>query len=131
MSIKILRIFVAIFFLVLGVTGILTNVDESIFSLNNSNLTLEIVFGVIEILCGLVILLNLFSRKNYRGVSNASLIVLLFWIARIILSKFIWGSVPAIDSPRIYSWALDVLTGLVIAASVFVLAMSHQQKYQN
>jgi hypothetical protein len=131
MSIKILRVFVAIFFLILGLTGILTNVDESIFSLNNSNLTLEIVFGVIEILCGLVILLNLFSGKNYRSVTNASLIILLFWIARIILSKFVWGSVPAADSPGIFSWALDIFTELVIAASVFVLAMRHQRKYQS
>ena len=127
MSIKILRIFVAVFFLVLGITGILTNVDESIFSLNNGNLTLEIVFGVVEILCGLVILLNLFSRKNYRSVANASLIVLLFWIARIVLSKFIWGTIPDTSSVWIYSWALNILTELVIAASIFVLARSHKQ----
>jgi uncharacterized membrane protein YwaF len=127
MSIKILRIFVAIFFLVLGITGILTSVDESIFSLNNGNLTLEIVFGVVEILCGLVILLNLFSEKNYKSVANASLIVLVFWIARIVLSKFIWGTIPDADSARIYSWALDILTELVIAASIFVLARSHKR----
>ena len=127
MSIKILRIFVAIFFLILGITGILTSVDESIFSLNNGNLTLEIVFGVVEILCGLVILLNLFSVKNYKSVTNASLIVLVFWIARIVLSKFIWGSIPDVDSAQIYSWALDILTELVIAASVFVLARSHKR----
>jgi uncharacterized membrane protein YwaF len=127
MSIKILRIFVAIFFLVLGITGILTSVDESVFSLNNENLTLEIVFGVVEILCGLVILLNLFSEKNYKSVANASLIVLGFWLARIVLSKFVWGTIPDADSARIYSWALDILTELVIAASIFVLARSHKR----
>jgi uncharacterized membrane protein HdeD (DUF308 family) len=73
MSIKILRIFVAIFFLVLGITGILTSVDESIFSLNNGNLTLEIVFGVVEILCGLVILLNLFSEKKLQKCGKREL----------------------------------------------------------
>ncbi len=126
MSIKILRLFVGIFFLVLGTTGILTSVDESIFSLNNENLSLEIVFGVVEVLCGLVILLNLFSVKGNKSVTNASLIVLVFWVARIVLSKFIWGSIPDVNSARIYSWTLDILTELVIAASVFALARNQK-----
>ena len=127
MSIKILKIFVGIFFLLLGITGIIPYVDESIFSLNNRSLTLEIIFGVVEIICGLIILLNLFSVKNYKSVANACIVVLIFWVARIILSNFIWGSLPNINSPRIFSWALVISTEAVIAASVWVVARSYKQ----
>ena len=126
MSIKILKIFVGIFFLLLGITGIIPYVDESIFSLNNRSLTLEIIFGVVEIICGLIILLNLFSVKNYKSVANACIVVLIFWVARIILSNFIWGYPPNINSPRIFSWALVISTETVIAASVWVVARSYK-----
>ena len=89
-TVKILRITLGFFFVVLGSLGVMTNVDESIFRLSNNNLTLEVIFGVVEVVCGLLILLGIFAFSSPKLVSFGGLVVFIFWLIRIILTKFLF-----------------------------------------
>lgn len=126
-AIRLLRIVLGAFFIYLGFLGINTSVNESFFSLNNVGL--EMIFGVIEIICGALLLLGFFSLKSRNAVYWGGLIVFLFWLARIVLSKVIWGMsfTPkgVLFHPDIYSWLLAVLTELAIAAAIFVVVQRY------
>jgi hypothetical protein len=50
-SAALIRVVTGFFFVILGLTGILPE-SEGLFSLSSDRTTLEIIFGVIEILCG-------------------------------------------------------------------------------
>ena len=81
-SLGILRLFLSLFFIVLGILGVITKTgfDEGVggfFSLNNGNLTLEVIFGVFEIICGVVIFLSFFSFLPDKFVGIAILVVLI------------------------------------------------------
>jgi uncharacterized membrane protein HdeD (DUF308 family) len=126
MSTWTLRLFIGVFLLLLGIAGISPNIGESIYSLSNSNYTLELIFGIVEVICGLVIFMGLFIRTQNKTVYNASVIVLIFWIARIILTKVIWSSVPSPDSPVFFKWSMILVTELIIASSIWLLAKSYR-----
>lgn len=121
MNIRILRIMLGVFFIILGILGVMPQFDEGIFNLNNKNHTLEIVFGIVEIVCGIIILGGFFGRHRRGGVSTASLVVLIFWIARVVLSKFIWGSIPVVATGTLLIWTLYLLTDLIIMGGIWVL----------
>ncbi len=126
MSVTSLRIIVGIFLLLLGIAGISSRIEESIFSLNNKNLVLEAVFGVVEIICALVILLGLFIKAKRKTVYNASMVVFCFYVVRIVLSEFIW-STPRISSFSAFiSWALLFSAEIIIASSLWILANTYK-----
>ncbi len=125
MSVKVLKLVVGLFFLLLGIAGVFPNISESIFSLNNKNLTIEIVFGIVEIICGLIILYGIFATMQRKTIYNASMVVFIFWVARIVLSKFIWGQPVAWGTPGFFSWLLVLSAEAVIASSVLVLAKTY------
>jgi len=127
MSVKTLRSIVGIFLILLGIAGISPNIDESIFSLNNKNLTLEIIFGIVEIICGLIIFMGLFVNTKNKTVHRASLVVFCFWIARIILTKFIWSTPPLSNMSYFFTWALILSTEAIIAASIWLLIKTHKE----
>lgn len=128
-SIKLLRISLGVFFIVLGYYGILQNVNEGIFGLNNpsrsNNQTIEIIFGIVELICGILILSGLVTVRSKSTVYMGSMLVLLFWLARIALTSFIWGIVinehGVLFRPDIYSWILTFVTNLVIASGLVTL----------
>ena len=126
-TIKLLRITLGAFFIVLGVLGVLTNVDESIFKLNNGNITLEVIFGVVEIICGLLLLLGFFAFGTSKAVSMGGIVVLIFWIARVVLTKFVWcfhstkNGISFYFTPNFELWILTLITELVILASLLVV----------
>ena len=126
MSAVTLRIIIGIFLLLLGIAGISPGIGESIFSLSNKNLTLEVIFGIVEIICGLIIFLGLFVKTKTRTVYNASIIIFYFWLARIILTKFVWHSIPLTHLPSFITWALVLCTEAVIASSIWLLAKTYK-----
>lgn len=126
MPVKILRIIVGSFFILLGLAGVLTNVEESIWSLNNGKIWLEQIFGIVEIICGIILILGLFNlsgRKNTLYI--ASMVVFVFWIIRIILSNFVWGTLPAMNLTLII-WLVELLAEAVIASAIWVLAKVYE-----
>ncbi len=128
MSVRLLKLIVGIFFVLLGISGVFPNIGESIFSLNNKNLTIEIAFGIVEIICGVVILYGIFVTIQRKAVYHASMIVFLFWIARIVLSKFIWGKPAVFGASGFITWLLIISAELVIATSVLVLARTYNKR---
>jgi len=123
-SIKLLRVTLGLFFLVLGIIGVIPRLQESVFTLNDTY-GLEIIFGIVELVCGIVLLSGLFPFVRKKMVSSASLVVLGFWLIRIILSKFVWGlsigNGGIIFHPVFSVWILVLSTELVIAAALYIV----------
>jgi hypothetical protein len=127
MSVKTLQAIVGIFFLLLGIMGILTDVDEGVFGISNRHLTLEIIFGVVELVCGIIMLLGLFTRINRLSLYRASMAVFVLWIVRIIFSRIIWGP-PHGYLSSVLNWFLILSVEAIIAASVWLLASTYKRQ---
>ncbi len=112
---KLLQISVAVFFLILGILGI-TDHQESIFSLNDANQNLEIVFGVLEVLSAAVLLGALFVPIQRRTRSLALLTITIFWTARIVISRF------PIQQAVWSDWAVTLAAELVVLCAVLSLS---------
>jgi hypothetical protein len=128
-SIKLLRVALGLFFLVLGIIGVIPRLQESVFTLNDTY-GLEIIFGVVELICGIVLIAGLFPFVRKRMVSIASLVVLGFWLLRILLSKFIWGlsigNSGVFFQPVFSTWILVLSTELVIAAALYIVYRAYE-----
>lgn len=117
-----LRLFLGIFFIILGIAGI-TNTSESVFAIHHTNIkNIEVIFGVLELICGLLIFLGFFSffARQYTFISG--IIILILWIIRIIMSKFVWNF-PSTNSSlhTIIDWLLILSAELVIGAVILAL----------
>lgn len=119
------KVLVSLFFIILGFAGIIPNVDESVFSLNNNAMTLEVIFGVVELVCGLFIFASIFTFIPKKTVSLVTLIILIFWLVRVALTKILWGisfSGGNIHfAPTFIVWLLMLCCELIIATSLFVV----------
>lgn len=117
------KVLVSLFFIILGFAGIIPNVDESIFSLNNSAMTLEIIFGAVELVCGLFLLASIFTFIPKKTVSLVTLIILVFWLVRIVLTKILWGMSLTGGNvnflPSFMAWLLVLCCELIIATALF------------
>jgi hypothetical protein len=120
---------VSAFFIVLGLMGVLPDVDEGVYSLRATEWWFELAVGIAELLCGAVLLFGLFAspqRKTLRTASNA---ILVFWIARVAYTRFIvsgslstaFGSLGAF-----LSWLLLISTELIILLSVWLIARRYE-----
>ena len=127
MSVKTLQAIIGAFFILLGVMGILPSVNEGIFSINNHRLHIEILFGIIELICGLIMIYGLFSSVRRNTLYKASMIVLIFWIARFILSIFIWGFPSYITLASGLNLLLLISVELIIASSVWLLMQTYKR----
>jgi hypothetical protein len=126
-----LQISLGIFFFVLGLFGVLPNVQESIFSLSDSNLAVELIFGLTEIACGIILVAGLFLYGQKKLLSLAGLVIFIFWAARIFVSKFVFGF-KMVDGGFSFAggfeqWILGLLVELIILVSIF----SVREKYSN
>lgn len=130
-SLGFLRIIAGIFFVVLGIYGIMQNVNEGLFSLNSpkGNQTIEIVFGVVELVCGLFLALGGVGILTLGTAHIGGLVIMIFWIIRIIMTKFLWGLSFVNNGirfiPDIYTWILSLVTELLILSVLFLLSARH------
>ena len=127
MSVKTLQGIVGAFFIILGVMGMLPTVNEGIFSINNNKYALEALFGVVELLCGLVMVFGLFSPVRRKTMHQACMLVFAFWIARMVFSVFIWGSPVVITLATGLNWLLLICVEAIIASSVWLLAQTYRR----
>ncbi len=120
----VLQALVGLFFVVLGVIGVIPRLQESVFSLND-NLGLEIFFGIVELVCGLLLLAGVFEMVKKKAVSTTSLILLCLWGARIFLSQFVWGlsfsGRGIFFHPSFSAWILVLVTELLVAAAILIV----------
>jgi hypothetical protein len=121
------RLILGLFFVFLGLWGVLPNVDESVFTLvRNADLQwLEVLFGLVELACGAFLAVSAFVRISSRTMSNATLVILLFWLVRVAVTKIFFG-IRVNDSgvffyPAFSVWILVLLVELLIAACLWLL----------
>lgn len=115
---------IALFFIVLGVMGILPEVDEGVFSLNNGNQTVEAIVGVLEVLAGIVLLVGLFGSPKRKTLRFAGYAVFVFWAVRIAYTKFITGFFiqgNVIVLQFFMQWILMILAELIILMAIYLV----------
>ncbi len=128
-SITLVRFFLGAFFIILGICGIFSDIDESVFRLSHNYTSLEVVFGVVEVICGLLILFGYLFFAESRAVYWGSFIVLIFWCIRVILTKFVWGLNfiynGVMDFRAFFVWLLILSVELIIAAALYAVIVRH------
>lgn len=134
LSLTLLKISIGIFFILLGILGILP-VEESAFSLlpGAGWGVLEVIFGCVELICGVLIILSLFTFLTKRIKELVSLIILIFWCARVVISKVIFDlMLPNQFLPNFAEWfsqwLLIVSAQLLIAAALWVFYKASRAK---
>jgi hypothetical protein len=117
-----IQLSIGFFFLMLGITGIIPQAGESIFGLSRDRTTLEIVFGVVEVACGLFFLFDAI-RSVPRKTSMMVLLVVL-----VLVSEFIQGidlhSSGIVFYPSFFGWFLVLSIDLVVASVLWFLYKS-------
>lgn len=122
-SLKWLRLAIGIFFVSLGLVGVLDTVDEGIFQLSQDYTQLELVFGIIELLSGVVIISGLFKVFPQKVMSMATLVVFAFWVVRVILTRFVWGGFM---EPVFLLWLTYMMAELVIALAILAVYKAYE-----
>ncbi len=120
---------VSSFFIVLGVMGVLPDVDEGVYSLRVAEWWVEFAVGIAELLCAAILLYGLFAspqRKTLRTASNA---ILIFWIARVVYTRFLVpgsfsGSFSSLGA--FLNWLLLMCTELIILLSIWLIARKYE-----
>jgi hypothetical protein len=122
LSLDLLKISIGIFFVLLGFFGILRDVEESVFSLipGQGYGFLEILFGIVELVCGIIIILGMFTFLPKRVKVVSSLLILIFWCARIIVSKIVFELAYMSSFGYFTQWLLVLAAQLVIAAALWI-----------
>lgn len=122
----ILQIALGLFFLVGGIWALTGGGDaaslaiKEIFS-GNIRTILVIVFGIIEILCGIFLILELFlttSLKNLRKI--LLLIIAIVWIVAIVLIDF-FGGHGLFHTNAFLSWLYQFADHLIILGGIIVI----------
>ena len=124
-SMSLLMVAMGLFFVVLGITGIIPQAGEGIFGFSRDRTTVEIVFGVLELLCGAFLLYDAFSRMPKKTSSMVLLVIFALWAVRLVVTEFFQGldfkSGEIIFHPSFWAWALTLATDLVVAAGLWAL----------
>lgn len=122
----ILQIALGLFFLVGGIWALTGGGDaaslaiKEIFS-DNLRTILMIVFGIIEILCGIFLILELFlttSLKNLRKI--LLLIIAIVWIVAIVLIDF-FGGHGLFHTKAFLSWLYQFAGHLIVLGGIIVI----------
>jgi hypothetical protein len=119
------RFALGLFFVVLGLTGILPQAGESFFGFSKGHTTLEVVFGVVELLCGIFLLADVFIRIPNSTSALVLLAILVLWLARVFWIE-IWTGISFRDdgvrfAAGFWTWFLALATDLVVASGLWSL----------
>ena len=112
------------FFVILGICGISPS-GEGLFSLSPNRTTLEIVFGVVEILCGGFIVVDIFRPFPAKTSRLVLLVTLGIWVLRIAITQFFQGirlsDQGILFLPSFWSWIFSVSVFLLVATNLWIL----------
>jgi|GEM_PF-436551 hypothetical protein len=126
-SVFLLQLASGVFFVFLGLLGILPQYDESFFSLTSSvsGQPLEIVVGLFELAIGAVLILGLVKFLTLKLLRTITLAAFIFWLARLVLTQIIYklGVMDGIVNLNNMNpvWALETVLMLVLAADLWTL----------
>jgi len=123
-SMALMMLALGLFFTVLGISGIIPQAGEGIFGFSKDRTTLEVVFGVLELLCGAFLLFDAVKRIPSKTSSTVLLVIFALWVIRIVVTQFIQGldfdSGGIEFQPTFWSWMLTLSTDLVVAAALWL-----------
>ena len=126
------RLSIGFFFIVLGLLGILPQVDESIFSLPYGFLWIEMLLGILELVCGIFLITSVFVKLKQKLTYNATLIILIVWTLRIFLSKFVFGiklnNSGIVFLPQFSIWIIVLSCELIVESSLFTLLKTVKER---
>ncbi len=126
-----LQLSLGIFFFILGLYGILPGTQESVFSLSDNVRSLEIIFGLLELVCSVILLGGLVLSTRKKMLYSASFVVFCFWAARILISKIILGINPGrrgiYFSPDFATWILILSIEFVVLVSIFIICKTYSR----
>jgi hypothetical protein len=124
--IRILRLALGAFFIILGICGIFPEFHESIFELHGSYYSLEIIFGIVEIFCGFLLVLGFFVFRDASPVYWGAFIAFIAWVARIVISMFVFGFSPYMSVASLFQWLLTLSVQCIIGAGLLVILRRHE-----
>jgi len=122
-----LQLVSGLFFVFLGILGILSGQEESFFSLTTGgNLQfVELVVGVVELSIGVILLLGLFKFLTKAILLQTTFWAFVLWIVRIAISQVVFKLGLAEGVIRLtgmnFNWWLQTLLMLVLAANLWTL----------
>ncbi len=119
-SSTLVQIALGFFFVALGIVGIIPQAGEGIFSLSKNQTVLEIVFGVIEVMCGIFFLVDSFKRIPRKTSMLVIIVIMCLWALRIVISEF-FGAIDLrsdgiLFHPNFWSWLMTLSVDLVVAS---------------
>ncbi|RPJ09388.1 MAG: hypothetical protein EHM28_01725 [Spirochaetaceae bacterium] len=122
-----LRIPIGIFFFLLGLYGVLPTIDEGAFTLvyEGNMQWLEVIFGVCEMIAGVIILVALFAFISRKIMKMVSLTVLVFWLLRILITKLLFLGLYGGFVPNFAMWFLMLSAEAIIAAALYIFYRSY------
>jgi hypothetical protein len=128
--IRLLRLSQGLFFIALGVCGIFTELHASVFEMTTHYLALDVIFGIVELFCGIMLILGFFMFKDSQAVFWGGFIAFIAWTVRIVLSKFIWGLSfmynGNINIPNFIIWLLILLAMIIIDLSLLIVIRKYE-----
>ena len=120
-----LQLFTGIFFLLLGLYGVMPSIQESVFSLSDANLTLEVIFGVLELISSVVLIAGLFVNSQRKLLAFVSFVIFIFWAARIVITKFVLGITlrkgAFVFTGGLPNWLLILAVELVLLVAILII----------
>ncbi|MDC7239772.1 MAG: hypothetical protein PQJ50_05360 [Spirochaetales bacterium] len=135
-SIFFLQLAVALFFLILGFQGIISNMSQNsgfaremarfINAENPAVQKTELIMGIISLVAGLLLFLGLFRFMDSRLVVISSVLIFIFWLVRFVMVRFMTELVirngNIIFSPDFSTWLLSVSMDVIILCSIWTIA---------
>lgn len=135
-SIFFLQLAVALFFLILGIQGIVNNISQNtgfarevarFFNAEDPAVhQTQLVMGIISLVAGLLLLLGLFRFGDSRLVVISSVLIFLFWMVRFVMIRFMSelviknGNISFL--PDFSTWLLAVSMDIIILCSIWTIA---------
>ena len=119
----ILRILVGLLFICIGIQGFMGETSNELFrSLDNE--VLEIILGIIPVLCGLLLIVPLFLKGiNKVYVKWSMIAVLVVWVIMIIINDFVYG-LNGVNGVEWFEWLENLIYHLLILACVYKVSGS-------
>ena len=135
-SLFFLQLAIAVFFLILGLQGIMYSVSQNsgfareVARFFNPDFPAvqktELIFGIFSLISGILLLLGLFRFGDSRLVIVSSVLIFIFWLVRLILMRFLTELVISNGNisfqPDLATWLLNVSMDTIILCSIWTLA---------
>ena len=129
-SVSLLRFTIGFFFVVLGIAGIIPDTGEGFFGLSKGHTSLEITFGIVELMCGVFLLADAYLRLPNRISALVIMVILGLWLFRVGYVEFYQGisfrKNGILFRPDFWNWLLSLATDMVIASGLIGLLRSER-----